>query len=125
MSNLSLEDEVKQLRVRVEWLDEVVIKALGVNGPWLPPKQAASLLSVSPQWLLNELRLAEAIRAIKDKPHLLYGVHYLDAQSSNSSQSTWKINVPEMAKFLKLPPDQRKPPEATLRRVDSVLSSAS
>ncbi|EKQ70265.1 hypothetical protein OsccyDRAFT_0543 [Leptolyngbyaceae cyanobacterium JSC-12] len=121
----NLESKLALLEAKVEWLESVLFVSLGSQGPFLSPKQAAPLLGVCSDWIIDEVKLAEAIRAIGEKPHLEYGKHYIDAQSSVGGVARWKVNVPEFNKFLGLPPDQRKPADSIMCRISAVLSSVS
>jgi hypothetical protein len=112
------------LEARLAWLERVLYQALGASGPWMVPKQASHLVGVSAEWLVSEIKLAEAIRIIGKKPHLIYGVHYTDIQGSVGTQNRWKVNVTEISKFLKMPPEERKPSAEIIKLVSDHLQTA-
>jgi len=116
--------EQKQLIKDVAWLKAIVQTTIGVNGPWMTPNQAAACLCVGATWLLEEIKLAEQLRAIQAKPHLKFGLHYRDDQSSKANQSTWKINVTAMQEFLSKPPSERKPSAEDLGRLESLPTAS-
>lgn len=96
------------LEAQQEWVT-AVLQAYGIQGVWLSPAKAASILNVSRDRLMGEIHRAERLRVKKKKGDCLYDVHYRDDRDPEEGvEPVWKVNIIEFRKLLAIPPDERK-----------------
>jgi hypothetical protein len=98
-----------QLKADIEWMREL-LAAQGVNGPWLTPNEAAPILGISRDRIMDEIEAAEYARINRKKSDLIYSEHYFNAQNPHDTKiqrATWKIHFQKFGKVIQLPPEQR------------------
>lgn len=107
---MNTKELVLQLQADVEWMRSL-LEAQGVNGPWLTPNEAAAILGISRDRIMDEIDAAEYARINRKKSDLTYGEHYFNAQNPHDTKiqrPTWKVHLQKFGAVLKLPPDQRR-----------------
>jgi|SRR5579885_2574366 len=95
------------LEAELEWFKRMFKSLVGVSGPWLSPAKAGALLGVSRDRIMDEINLAEQMRASNKRWDVVYGTHYRTIQGLESEAPTWQINVQAFEQILNCPPDQR------------------
>jgi hypothetical protein len=95
------------LEAELEWFKKIFKSLVGVSGPWLSPAKAGALLGVSRDRIMDEINLAEQMRASAKRWDVVYGTHYRTIQGLDSEAPTWQINVQAFEQILNCPPDQR------------------
>lgn len=95
------------IEARLAWFEKIFKSLVGVSGPWLSPAKAGALLGVSRDRIMDEINLAEQMRASKKRWDVAYGTHYRTIQGLDSEAPTWQINVQAFEQILNCPPDQR------------------
>lgn len=98
---------LQMLEAQQEWVT-TVLQAYGIQGIWLSPAKAATILQVTRDRIMSEIRRAEKLRALGKRGDCLYDTHYRDDRDPEGSEAVWKINVLEFRKLLAIPPDERK-----------------
>ncbi|MBE9178748.1 hypothetical protein IQ268_09265 [Oculatella sp. LEGE 06141] len=102
-----LKAEMLSMREQLSWMSRI-FSAYGIRGPWLTPPKAAPLLGLSHDRIIDEIDRAETLRMLGKQGDLVYGTHYRDDRSTESSSASWKVHVANFDEFLKTPPDQRR-----------------
>lgn len=102
-----LERQIALITQENEW-HRAALRVYGIEGVWVSPEQAGKLLGSSRDRVKTDIDLAEDMRLQGKTGDMVYGTHYRNDQSPTASQPTWKINIVEYAKLLKIPPDQRR-----------------
>jgi hypothetical protein len=95
------------LDARLDWFEKIFKSLVGVSGPWLSPAKAGTLLGISRDRIMDEINLAEQMRASSKRWDVVYGTHYRTIQGLDSEAPTWQINVQAFEQILNCPPDQR------------------
>lgn len=103
------------LEAELDWFKRMFKSLVGVSGPWLSPAKAGVLLNVSRDRIMDEVELAEQMRASGKRWDVLYGTHYRSIQSLESESPTWQINVQAFEAIVNCPPDQRAMGESDRR----------
>lgn len=99
--------DLEALKAKVDWMEQI-LKANGVEGPWLTPPRAAPILGVSRDKILAEIKNAEYRRANRKPSDLTYGTHYRNVADPGAEVPAWQVHITEFAEFLKIPPEERK-----------------
>lgn len=103
-----LERRVEEQSSQLRWM-ALIIRAAGVNGPWVLPRLAGAVTGRSYDRVMADIDTAEHWRCVKRRQwNMIYGIHYRDDRSPTAKQPTWKINLPEYIEFIKIPPEQLK-----------------
>jgi|GEM_PF-849605 len=103
----SLLSRIEQQDETIAWMRQV-LATQQIDGPWVSPDVAATLLCVSRHRVMNEIQSAEVQRANRQSGDLAYGQHYRNVQDPIASRPTWQVNFVEFKKILDIPPDRRK-----------------
>ncbi|MBE9178653.1 hypothetical protein IQ268_08780 [Oculatella sp. LEGE 06141] len=105
-----LNQRLALLEAQQEWIT-AILQAYGIQGVWLSPGKAASILGVTRDRIMGEIRRAERLRAVRKRGDCLYDVHYRDDRDPEEGvEPVWKANIIEFRKLLAIPPDERKLP---------------
>ena|SRR6476646_95574 len=112
-----LQEEVSELRAecrmlaeRQSWLERI-FQAYGISGLWVSPQQAAELLCVGREGLIQHIRRAERFRQADIDCECKYGIHYRQVprcKDEVSDRPTWQIHVGNFEKLISIPQDKLK-----------------
>ena len=101
----TLQAEYKKLAER-QRLIERVFQTYGISGFWVSTQQAADLLSVGKEGVLQHIRRAERFREAGIECECKYGVHYRQVPKTKdepSDRPTWQVHVENFEKLLAIP----------------------
>lgn len=109
-----LEKQLNELRrehlavqEQVRWM-VLLLRQIGADGGWVSPQMAGIATGRSADRVKDDIYAAEKLRFQGKKSDLVYGEHYRNDQTPNSSQPTWKVHLLSYLEYTKIPPDQIK-----------------
>lgn len=103
-----LKQQHQLVNEQLEWL-RMVVRMVGIDGPWVTPQVAGKLLGRSRERVMADINLAETLRTNnRQQTDFIYGTHYRNDQTHDSGQPTWKVHLLKYAEYTTIPPDQIK-----------------
>ena len=92
----------------LELLDRVAHLELvtGVSGRWMSPGEAATILPLNRERIIEEIKVAEQKRAARKDHDLKYGIHYFNTNDAGE-KSCWKIHSIEFWNVVRKPSEER------------------
>jgi hypothetical protein len=109
-------NKLLSLTSRVEFIE----RYLKVSGEWLTPAQAAEVMPLSKERILQEIRIAEQRRIGHRKCDLIYGIHYYNTlfpfdhvpgeglvENEEKSRARWMVHRDRFWEVVQKPIEER------------------
>jgi hypothetical protein len=100
--NAREQTKLKELETRLAHVE----KATGVTPPWLTPSEAARILPIGRDRIIQEIQTAERKRAARQNPDLIYGKHYFNT-SDTGDRHSWKVHSTDFWAVVQKPAEER------------------